>query len=1160
MKKMMKYIVRIAVSVLVMACFTFPGYALDKSFYADSSRLATGKWVKVAVTESGIYQITADDIRSWGLGTDLSQIHVFGYGGAPLSEIMSGDNYADDLPQMPIVRTGDRILFYGQGNLTWKMGTVSKDSGAPGKYLTDTLEQLQEQHPYATTGYYLITNDSRYQDIEVEKASNDVYGKVVTTYTERLYHELDTINPGETGRAFLGENFQSNTERTFKFNLDGLVDGSTVKVYTVFCVKSVGARSVVSYSYNDTPLPLEVRTDTIKKVTDATHTHYNYCKSLKNFILEGTTELNYKIGYTCPATVQLARLDHITVNYERGLKLRNGSLVFGLNNANSATSYRISSAGATTRVWDVTKPYAPVQMAVKLGEGSVEFTPEADGRKEFVAFDESGSYLSPVLKGEVANQNIHGEPVPDMIIIAPAAYLEQASRVAALHEKLDNFRVLVLDQEKVFYEFSSGTRDAMAYRRLCKMFHDRGADSDGHRLGYLLLMGCGSYDNKFITKSSALNYPSLLTWQTELSNEEDGLISTYTTDDFFGVLGDNTVTSLSAVMDISVGRMPVKSAYEARTAVNKLEQYMTKPDYGAWKNQLLFVADDEEKGKFMTYSNHMIKAARDNGGEDMVVNYVFTDAFNDVSQGGARNYPEARNKMFATLNEGVLWWCYQGHASTQNWTGEGLLMRSDVETRLFYRHLPVLFAATCEFVRFDNAVLSSGEHMFLNPNGGVIALVCPARLAFVDHNGEFGKNMGHYIASRDEKGLPRRLGDIARLAKNETGQGNEKRFFVIGDPAMRPAWAPYSALIETINGKPVDSGDKMEFKAREQVEFSGKIVDLNGDLATNFEGNIISTLFGPEQSVTTHGHGKDGVKITYQERPDRLAINVDTVVNGHFTLRLIIPSEVNDEYGNYNSSLINVYAYDSRDSIEVKGKYGGDGTEFFIYGYEDEVVADTIGPRIITLGLNDEMFVDGSDVNESPLLLATISDESGVNFSSAGIGHSMTLTLDGTNSFNDVVSYYTPQYTETGTLGSISYQLNDLAQGQHTLRLRVWDVYNNMSEKTISFNVVKGLAPEIADVYCASPATDEALFYVKHNRPDAVVNVTIEVYDLMGRLIWSAKQSGRSDMYTTIPVTWNLIDSAGRRVSRGIYIYRATISTDGVKESTKAKKFAVSGR
>jgi len=343
------------------------------------------------------------------------------------------------------------------------------------------------------------------------------------------------------------------------------------------------------------------------------------------------------------------------------------------------------------------------------------------------------------------------------------------------------------------------------------------------------------------------------------------------------------------------------------------------------------------------------------------------------------------------------------------------------------------------------------------------------------------------------------------------------------------------------------------------VEFSGQILDRKGELASNFNGAVVSTLFGPEQSIITHGYGDmGGNPFVYQDRPNRLAINVDTVEGGRFTVRMVIPSEVNNEYDNYRPSMLNLYAYDSRDTLEARGA----NSDFYIYGYEDEAVADTIGPNIITMGLNDNTFTNGSDINESPLLLATVSDESGVNFSSAGIGHSMTLTLDGTTTFNDLVSYYTPMFAEQGkgTLGSISYQLSNLSNGPHTLRLRVWDVYNNVSDKTINFNVVNGLAPEIADVYCAAnPASVETSFYVKHNRPDAVMTVTIEVYDLMGRRVWSTTQSGRSDMYTTTPVTWDLTDVSGRRVPRGIYVYRATITTDGIKEATRAKKLAVAG-
>ena len=144
------------------------------------------------------------------------------------------------------------------------------------------------------------------------------------------------------------------------------------------------------------------------------------------------------------------------------------------------------------------------------------------------------------------------------------------------------------------------------------------------------------------------------------------------------------------------------------------------------------------------------------------------------------------------------------------------------------------------------------------------------------------------------------------------------------------------------------------------MEFAGSIVNADGELATGFNGAIVSTLFGPEQSINTHGYGDmGGAPFTYQDRPNRLAINVDTVIGGRFTVRVIIPSEIDNEYDNYSESMINLYAYDRSDTIEAKGF----NSDFYIYGYEDEEVTDTIGPKIITMGLNDDSFVDGSDIN-----------------------------------------------------------------------------------------------------------------------------------------------------------------------------------------------------
>ncbi|MBR6432281.1 MAG: type IX secretion system sortase PorU, partial [Muribaculaceae bacterium] len=772
----------------VLAITAGSAEALDNDFYAPSSKLAEGQWVKIAVQESGIYQITTDDISNWGLGSDLSQIHIFGYGGAPLSEVMQSDNYFDDLPQVPVVRSGDRILFYAQGPTTWKRQN-------------NLIPYVKVQHPYANTGYYLVTNSARYDDIDITLADNSPTGPIKSTYIERLYHEQNIINPGHTGRNYLGENFVNNYTQTFQFDLNGLVDSSMVSVYPVFAAKTTDANGSLTYWYNGTQLE-QTNADIIRVCNNLNFEHYRLAESVKQFTLDGTDQLWFRINFYCPGTVYEARLDFITVNYERHLAMRNGCLAFGLDNASNDNTYQLTGCAGPTRVWDVTVPSATVQQNITTTDGIAAFSPSTSGRREFIAFDESATaYSHPELVGKVSNQDIHAQATPDMIILAPAAYLEQAQRVAALHERYDHFSVLVLDHEQVFNEFSSGTPDAMAYRRLCKMFYDRGESQDGHRLQYLLLFGGGNYDNRLIdTEASSLDYPKLITWQSKISFSEE---ESFTTDDYFAVLDDGSGINDNEKMNIAVGRMIFRSEDEARTVVDKLENYITKPDYGSWKNRIMFVADDEDNAMHMQQSNRMVNTIRGNGGENLVYDYVYIDAFDAVSEGGRRTYPDARAKMFNSLSEGSLWWNYIGRSNTQQWTNEGLLTPSDVESQLNYSHLPVLYAATADFFRFDNDSLSSGEHMFINPNGGVIAAICPARLTYLSPNGQMDRAVGGYIFAGDESGRPTRIGDIIKMAKNDVPamSNNHRRFFVFGDPAMRLAYAPLTARIETINGR-----------------------------------------------------------------------------------------------------------------------------------------------------------------------------------------------------------------------------------------------------------------------------------------------------------------------------------------------------------------------
>ena len=210
--------------------------------------------------------------------------------------------------------------------------------------------------------------------------------------------------------------------------------------------------------------------------------------------------------------------------------------------------------------------------------------------------------------------------------------------------------------------------------------------------------------------------------------------------------------------------------------------------------------------------------------------------------------------------------------------------------------------------------------------------------------------------------------------------------------------------------------------------------------------------------------------------------------------------------------------------------------------------------------LNHSDFANGETVNTNPLLIASVSDNVGINISSAGVGHQLILTLDEMTTFSNLASFYTPKADGTPG-GTINYQLENLSAGAHTIRLRVFDTSGNMAQQEIEFFVDPEAAPRIFDVFTdANPASTSANFYIRHDRPENLVEVGIEVFDLLGHPVWSASQKGVSDMDLSTPVTWNLCDRTGRRVNRGIYLYRATITTDNANYQTATRRIAVTAR
>lgn len=1111
--------------------------AFPTETYASSSVLASGKWVKVSVEQTGLHFISNSTLRSWGF-SNADKVSVHGYGGQRLSDKLSQSNYIDDLPQLQVYRTEQGIYFYAKGPESWTRT-------ASGNYY-HTL------NPFSSFGYYFISDGVGVSDRDVPTEGFDkVTGTPSTVFMERIYHELEQISPGQTGHLLLGEDFRYSRTRTFNFELtDKASEDSKPWVRSSFGA-AVTSRSTLAYTVNNVPLP---QTTSITPINDYT---YGSRVVFSSSVDVAGDKLSFGITFQPQGVASMANLDAISVNYQRKIALKNGSLQFRA----VQSSVSLTGATASTHVWDVTDDANIVALRTHLTDNGVAWTNTYSGHREYVAWNDGASLPSPKYVAAIENQDLHAiASLPDMVIVTPRDWLGEANRLANFHRQSpDALNVEVIDQDYIYNEFGSGCRDVNAIRRFLKMLYDKGNEA-GHPLRYVLLFGRASFDNRLLTdEMKALKEPFIPTWESD-----DGMskISSFTTDDVVGLLEDESGSSLGkSQLSVAVGRAPIHNLTNAKTFVDKVIAYSKNTYPTDWKNQVLLMADNGDLGVFMEdsereYTNMLNSVS----GQDLFYTKVYIDAFTII--GGECS--GGRQRLHQMLDDGVVWWSYIGHGALTTLAEENVMTNTDINN-MYNRRWPMMFAATCSFSMHDGSRYCGTETMLLTPNAGIIASLAPTRESMISHNGTIAASIGSIAFERDETGRFYTIGDIVRRTKNymisnaSNEANNQKLYYVLlGDPALRLAMPSSRLALEQIDGVDVTEDNQCTIKARQRVRLTGSVYSPEGNLMDDFNGTLSLRLFDAEYSTTsngaTTGGGKptEGKEVTFEEQGSKLYVGRDSIKNGRFDVIVPMPSEVSD---NFRPAALNMYAYtaDGQEAI-------GCNRMFYVYGYDDSAEPDTQAPVIDYAYLNHESFEQGSVVNESPMFIARVSDDVGINLSTAGIGHQMTLKLDGNKSYNDVAFYYTPS-ADGSQSGTIAYPIDELSQGNHTLAFRVWDTSGNSATHTLNFFVEQGAKPKIFDIYTdVNPASTEANFYVTHNRPDATITVTLDIYDMSGRRVWTTTATDRSDMFSSAPINWNLTDMGGHRVARGIYIYRATVSADGYELQSAARRIAVTAQ
>ncbi|MDR1381351.1 MAG: type IX secretion system sortase PorU [Tannerella sp.] len=1116
---------------------TIPVIHADASIYADKSVLSEGKWVKIKIDKTGFYKLTYAELKKRGF-SNPENVSIHGYGGFPMEENFSKATYIDDLPSVPVWRGSDYLIFYGKGLVKWTYNTIYQ-----------FFEH--ENNTYSNYASYFVTDATGTNNVSSIESSSIEPAVEIDAYDDYMLHEKELVaitNPGRpySGRELFGESFDSNISQNFDFTVPGIT-GDDVMISYRFVAKLKYGPGVVSLKANDNLLSENT-------ISDNTATYVAALAISPNLKWSGNTSENIRINLSFSLSSQTSHLDYIRLTAKRQLKSYETFTPFrSIGSINKASRFKIKDYNPNQLIFEVTegRDVQLINPVVNGTEASFVIDP-ATTLREFAIVDISKNLPSPEIAGDVESQNLHGMSQTDMIILAPAAFVSDAERLAAVHRAKSGISVSVVTPGQVYNEFSSGSPEATAIRRFMKMFYDR-RSSDEDAPKYLLLFGDGMFDNRRLTSQwntvTSDNY--LLTYQSE-----DGIgEGSYVSDDYFGLLHDNEGGNIiTASIDLGIGRFPVSTVTQAKNAVDKVISYIENTTLGMWRNRLCFVADDGNTGDTFTI-NHMAQSYSltrylEENHPQYMSRKLFFDAFKKDNTGGRASYPDVKNNIQKELKNGILLINYTGHGDAVSWSEEKVVEQSDI-VNASYSILPLWITAACDFAPFDAAITSAGEDVFLNKSSGGIALYTTARVAYSLPN--LTINM-YYIRNLFEKqnGRHLTLGEVNKNMKNSFRSGERASFILLGDPALTLAFPDeYKMEITEINNTPVTGEAAVNIKALEKVTVKGHILNSEGSEVNDFNGLFNVSVYDSEDTVRTLVNNKESVQFKYPDYTNTLYTGNDSVSNGEFSFSFTVPKDI--KYSG-NKGKISLYAADGNNRRDASGAF----KNFTVKGTADVSNLDTVGPEIRQMYMNTADFTNGDRVNDTPLLCAIVWDESGVNMSGS-LGHNITLTIDD----NPVLSYSLNDYYEnylSGEAGEgiVKFPVPRLEEGVHKAELKILDIHNNSSTGSISFKVADNYIPTIIKLIAApSPAREYVNFLISHNIPETFMKIKVEVYDLQGRLQWKNEESGSSQMFESYRMRWNLTNGSGARVNPGIYVYRAIISTNNSKEASSAGKLIV---
>lgn len=1086
--------------------------------------LASGHWVKIRVSESGVCRMTFSQLESAGLNP--SEVRVYGYGGAMLDQSFRNKKI-DDLPQVPVYRGANYILFWVQGPISWRYN--------------DT-RFVHSKNTYSNYGYYLLTDDAgEKMAFPIDEQGSGLEPTHVHQYIYYQVHEKDSLNLIDRsgvsggGREFYGEQFSANTSRSFSFSTPNAVVGAQA---TIYCDVAAFARTSSYFTCDFNGIASSVY---VRPVDDNYTMGCTASTSVSALLTANRQQVKLTYENHTSGSGSFGWLNYLELTAPSELRMT-GSWMPIRTDVNYKTitpvQFHLTDAAAGTEIWDVTRLDAIRRIPASTVNNELVWTgTQEDGIHEYVAVNPQGtSWVNATVVGDVKNQNLHRLKNIDYTIICPEGYEAIATDLAKAHEQKEGITWAVVTDQQVYNEFSSGTPDATAYRWLMKMLYDRADGGAIAKPRWLLLMGHGSFDNRKLLPNSGTAL--LLTYQARNSVNE---VNAYATDDYFGFLKDEDGDSdITPRLQIGIGRLPVNNLTEARQTVDKIIGYMRNEQPSKWKNQLLYMTDDGENCTHTESSEISAERIRINN-PDFVVNKIFLDAYPQEVNASGESYPLAKNRLDNLLKSGVLFFNYSGHGGYNAITNESILTLKDIDN-MANTNLGFWFFTTCNFSQFDGGRRCAAEAAILNPHGAAVGILSATRTVYASPNNDLNRCVSDTLFGHASPiGYNISIGEAIAAGKNNSITNSNKLPYVLfGDPALHLNY-PTDYMVETTT-----KIDTLNALSVQHVE--GRIVDEDAQLVSDFDGRVDITIYDKIQSIPAYDNddsSDDQRVVYYKDYPNKLFSGTAAVKEGRFAYTFMVPKDIRYNYG---AGRIVYYARtaDSLETAEAVGHFH----DFTIGGTSTTLLTDTTGPNM-RIYLNTPAFVDGDKTYSTPRFYAELSDTSGINTAGAGIGHDLMLVIDNDAKTTFSLNEYFSASNDSYRSGMVSYLMEPLADGPHTLTFRAWDLLNNSTTQTLNFIVEAGRDPSIYSIVTyPNPvrASGTINLVVNYDQPDALLETEIYLYNTAGQLLWSHSQANPDQV---------AINLSQLGMHAGVYIYSVRIKSATSGYCTSSGKIIV---